>query len=70
MINEKNHNQKQWIPIFGIYQIYQDGHDGKYDIYNDEKNHPIKYISSVAYHSMITTTGIIAGIECLAKLLE
>ena len=41
-------NWKQWIPLYGIYQVYKDHRGGKESL--ADSSNPIRYTLSSTYH--------------------
>jgi len=62
---------KQWIPLFGLREIYRANFVENVPAINDDsENNPVRYRGAIIYHS-ITVAGTTAGtIYGLAQLVE
>ena len=60
---------KQWIPIFGLYEVSKANIKGAPAINENMIDHPIIYFGGMIYHAMITA-GTISMIYGLFKIGE
>ena len=67
-------NRKQWIPIYGVYQIIHDNLKGKPAL-NDLRDyygrlHPLRYFGSAVYHGITISQVSIPIIATIEKLFK
>ncbi len=66
----KSPDWKQWIPIYGFYQIVKDRDEGKPSLSRDSLNHPLRHSGSAIYHGVVTGLTIGGLYLGLVKLLQ
>jgi len=62
----KNPDWKQWIPIYGVYQIIKDALNDKPSLYGGGTNITKQLVGTV-YHGVVTFFPILKGLETLIK---
>ena len=62
---------KQWIPVYGLREIYRANFVEIAPAINDDKeNHPIRYHGSYIYHAVTTIAAGAGAMYGLAQLVE
>ena len=67
----ENPDWKQWIPVFGVREIYRANFIEKAPAINDDPvNHPIRYEVSNWYHAATSAIAVVGAAYGVFKIVE